>query len=463
MPDISDISKSIERKKQLDTNLLRYVKAMAGLYHRLSSMKLAMNYYMFAEQQIDEKDSDTRQVRELFGSLNEVILENVLADGNEALEQDMEKLSDIRSQIIATMEIVTAYVDRLAIYEHILNRVEFEFSDEEFDENYYENSFTNDIMHYIIEVNDAAVSNGRIGEMVTQLPMRLTRQKFFERLKDAFSLYKGNDLSSLNDFAYMVRTLSGIYEPEGFGVRFEYIHELYRELEQADYKDIDKAQYEKLSDILSIAAQAVTGLSDLYVNLMELVNDAYIILLTKEYAIMDSDEQAACHNILQSAMSLETQQEDVNDSFICLEGHQERVYNQISSNDYVIDTVLENLKDEAVQSGVYEAFQKLRQCAKLSSGSYFVVLADNPDIRTATQEDVERVYESILTPLQNSFAEHPTIFNRAVMAIVLGSLPVFFENVDEIQSYINTSLSQCRSRSERMACVKLIRMIIDEA
>lgn len=462
MRDITEISKAIERKKQLETNLPKFAANMKNLYFRLSSMKLSFNYYMFAEQM--QELSDTREIQELFDRLSEIVARQALQRVDDTVrKEDLEKLVLMRKDIIATMEVLTAYVDCLAIYEYLLNRLEFRFSEEEFDENYYETHFTNDIMHYILEKSDNTVTNQRICEIVSQLPIRLTRQKFFELLKDSFSLYVGSDLSAVEDFAYMIRTLSGVYVPEGMESRFPDIKEMYDILANADYANADKEEYERLADALSIATQIATGLSDLYMGLMELVNDTCVITLTADAAISEVEELEACRAILREAMDMDNDGVDINDCFIRLEGHQERVYAQISANDYIIDMVATTLNEEAREANVEEDFQQLRRCTRLTSGSLFVKLDEEGLERKATEEDVNRIYEEVLVLLQDSFKDRSVMINRAVMAIVLGSLPVFFNNVDEIQNYINTSLSQCRNQAERMACVTLIRMIIDEA
>lgn len=461
MHDISEISKAIEKKKQLDVNLPKYAAGLKTLYFRLSSMKLCFNYYMFAQQMDEQNGAD--EVKEIFDRLSPIVARQTFENADQTVrEEDIVTLRLMRKEIIAAMEILTAYVDRLSIYEYLLNRLEFRFSEEEFNENYYETHFTNDIMHYILENSDSTVTNQRICEIVSQLPMRLTRQKFFELLKDSFSLYVGSDYSAVEDFAYMIRTLSGVYMPEGMGTRFPDIKEMYDILADADYANADRAEYERLADALSVATEISSGLSDMYIGLMELVNDTYILAMTADAAITDAKELSACHGILREAMGKDSDT-DVNDCFIFLEGHQERVYNQISANDYIIDMVPASLKDEAKSAGVTEEYEVLRKCAKLCSGSLFVKTEEQGADRKAQKEDVAGIYEEILSLLQESFKDRSVMINRAVMAIVLGSLPVFFNSVDEIQNYINTSLSQCRNRAERMACVALIQMIINEA
>jgi hypothetical protein len=50
---------------------------------------------------------------------------------------------------------------------------------------------------------------------------------------------------------------------------------------------------------------------------------------------------------------------------------------------------------------------------------------------------------------------------RAVMATVLSQLPVFFNNTEEIQSYINISLMQCSDDAEQKATVEILKALME--
>ena len=46
---------------------------------------------------------------------------------------------------------------------------------------------TNEIMHYILSDKDNVVINGKISEIVGQLPVRMLKDRFFEHIRDAFT------------------------------------------------------------------------------------------------------------------------------------------------------------------------------------------------------------------------------------------------------------------------------------
>ena len=104
---------------------------------------------------------------------------------------------------------------------------------------------TNDLMHYILADKDNVVINSKISEVVGQLPMRLSRSKFFEYLKDAFSLYHGAQKGTIDDFAYALKTTAMLHKTKGFDTLFPEMYDIYQTLANADYANIEEAQYRR--------------------------------------------------------------------------------------------------------------------------------------------------------------------------------------------------------------------------
>ncbi|MGN0160410.1 MAG: hypothetical protein ACI4AQ_03370 [Lachnospiraceae bacterium] len=469
MADLVSISKDICKDKNVDRNLPLYLDNMSTLYSRFSYIKLAMNYYTFYDMIADAQDDVTRSIVKVLGSFNGIMEENLVHNsGKEDLENAVTRLMSIRESVTDTMDVVAAYVDRFTLYEYILNRIEHRFDDNVLDEDYYENRLANDIMRYILSDKDTVVMNGKIAEVVGQLPMRLTRKKFMELVKDAFSLYKGQDLSSLADFVYMLKSNSGIYEPEHMKEMFPDLFEILEHLKSYSYKEMDHDGYQKAYQELQYAVSFVTRTSDLYVSLMEIINDLLTILLLKNRTYMDTVEREQCIFILKNVMSCKEEgltddaAKDVTDCFIAFEGSQERIYSMISSNDYVLDEIKKSHMDIVAQMGLSVDFENLLMASRLSSGSNFVSLKNSEETGVAGEEDVEKAFSEYAQAMEECFKISGQIQNRAVMANVLSTLPVFFNNVNEIMSYIQTSLSQCSDMAEKKACVEIFTQMLEE-
>ena len=51
--------------------------------------------------------------------------------------------------------------------------------------------------------------------------------------------------------------------------------------------------------------------------------------------------------------------------------------------------------------------------------------------------------------------------NRAVMALIISKLPVFFNNITEIQDYVYNSLSNCTNKAEKNASIEIVKSLME--
>ena len=171
--------------------------------------RLALNYYMYYE----------------------VILEGDL------LSSRLERLSKTAS----AMEANTAYTDAFQAYEYVLNRLEGRFEPQLMGNRSVqpdEEEWTAEIMAYITDTDEAMVVNERIQSVVGQLPIRLTRNKFFAMVEEGLSVYKGGPVSSLDDMLYILRSEAMLARPEDMETGYEDLHSILREFERADFKAV---------------------------------------------------------------------------------------------------------------------------------------------------------------------------------------------------------------------------------
>lgn len=485
MRDLEYVAGELTKGKNLHLNLPGYANSMMSLYNGLAYIKFSMNYYTFFEMTKDTESgmAEDEKFTELMNKLNEIVDEEILSDmsdssdapkrESESASGNLEKLAGIREEIIKIMEVVTAYVDRLRIYEHVLNRIEYRFREEPFDDSYYNQELTNDLMHYIFSDNDSVAVNNRISEVIEQLPMRLTKNKFYEYIREAFTLYKDAQVGTIDDFAYTLGTTGMLYEPEGFDTMFPKVYELYKEIAGANYQDIAKGNYESAKARLTIAGDKMSDMADIYVMFAQLVNDLYTLLLSKQYVLGDVDETIRARrvisivaddfkrgNILNAAV-IDERLDDLTDDFISFEGKQERIGETVFANDFAVSSALEDYYDELVKEGLLEEYERLADIIKLQSGSDFVSLKeDKAKLEEAGREYTQKVCEELIEAFDTSFKTMDRIVRRAVMSSVLAQLPVFFNSVDEIQGYINMSLMFCSDISEKQACVEVFRLVM---
>lgn len=468
MSEINLMLKEITNKVNLETNLSKYSNYMMSQYNSLSYTKVALNYYTLADMVSEKKDISSKLVN-LVERLNVIIEKYVINQSVEDIEDGVMAIDSIRNEIMNIMNIVTSYADHFNLYEYILNRVEYRFVEDDYDDTYYKTDFGKDIMNYIVSERENNTINLKISEIVGQLPVRMTKNKFLELVSNTFTLYNGATNKSVDDFIYMLRTSSTISKPDGFETEFEEFYTIIKEFEQVDFKNIDKDTYDRCHDLLMIAAEKVYVLSDVFMLLEEVVNDVYVIILSNPYAMCDVEKNNATRNILKYAYSqyngikCDINDDNIDESFAKIEGEQERLSEIIMACEYVIDDVLNNSMDICQSLVLDKIYKTLGLIIKLQSSSIFIELNEEEvDSQIITEEDLETKKLNLLNELNVLFKDNSQLFNRAVMAVILSSLPVFFNSLQEVTDYVNNSLFACSDVAEKRAVEEVIRNIMFE-
>ena len=310
--------------------------------------------------------------------------------------------------------------------------------------------------------------NTKICETVRVLPVRMTKSKFFELLHSGMLVYKDGEKQSINDFLFMLRTTSMLDIDETAFTLSDDIKEIYRDFEKTDFSNITKDQYDDLSDKLKVATSFIENSINKYMMFAELINDVYVIILSNHYVLEFPKEHSACVNIIQTLYQRFLSSNPLGDDvevenyFMELEGKQEEYYRYFSTAENALEMVLDSYMDQVsalVLDAMYGALKIIRQ---LESGSIFVEFNSDIDTETATIDYIEEKYKDLKADFEDFFKKYPKLINRAIMAHVLSSLPIFFNNVDEIKGYIAQSISQCSDKAEKLACVEIFHSLMEE-
>ncbi len=417
MSRLRQIAKEIEKRKNLEINLPKYMNTMVSTYYSYGYVHMALNYYTWGEVLTEDKELPA-SIKELAMGLNQVIkgqvLQGVFPD---RLEHGIEVVDKIRSGIIKQMNIVTSYAEHFQIYEYILNRIEFQFNQASYPEGYTEESFVQEIMDYITSDKEGYVIHSKINEIVSELPMRMARQRYFEIVKDSLSLYLGNEKANFQDMIYMLRSgsaLDNLLETTG---EWEKLYHIYTQLTQADFQNMEEEEFKKLQEQMNFVSDYIKHIGDMYMRTQEIVNDVYMILLSMPYAMAETNEIENCKKI--------------------------------------ITYVLEKMESEK------KLYLSLKQMAKLSSDSIFIELYQTRDTTRVDEEYLEQEIQHFMESMEDSFQKNPKIVNRARMAATLQQLPVFFRNLDECREYIEQALGNCSNKQEKLASVYLIYQLME--
>lgn len=463
------IANEILKKKNLKQNLPVYNEYMESMYNSFANICFAFNYYTYWEMKCDSAKSDCSELAKITLDLNSIIKKYVDIKDKSELTRS---ISDIRNKIISDMKILTAYADIFDRFEYLLNRIEYKFSEAEIPLKYSDEDFTRNIMQYITSDNDSVVINTKISEIIAELPMRMAKNKFFEHLNEGFGIYKETDKKSLDDFIYMMSSSAMIYIPKNLTESFNDIASIYSEMKNADYMNLTSEQYDDFHNKINYASSFIQENVNNYMIMQQIVNDLYSLVITSPYITDNNEEYEYCSNIINWVIkrfdSDDTSypENEVEDSLVNLEGMQERFHEKYMQYEYVLDFIKTDIADEITDKNIKEELITLFSDQVLLSDSLFVELEGNTQVineQTLTEQYFEEKKNSFFESTKVFFDNHDRLVNRAVMASIISSLPVFFNNISELQDYIYNSLNSCRDTAEKAACIEIISSIIEQA
>lgn len=453
------VIRDIRNGKDPEKNMVLFADYLCSLCYRFSNICLSMNYYVF--QQVLNDGLEDKELLKLTEDVNKVISCGII--GDDASGDMVGLIEEVRSKIISTMKVLTSYTDIFSRYEYVINRVEYRFSEEELPEQYTDENFTRKLMNYIVADEDSVVINSRISEVIAELPIRMTKSKFFERLNEGINVYKDTDKKSFEDFLYMVRSCAMIELPDEKDDFFDDLKSIHNTLIHMDYENITVEEYQSLKEKINYTAVFIGDTVNLYMMLQQIVNNVYAILITKPYVKDFGEEDNICKSIISSInKGFEGENTVDEELFIGLEGMQEKVYEEYMSCEYVLDDIKER-KSANMDADLKNQYDILFKSEVLLSESLFVEFVGNTiDDSVMDNKYFEQKKREFLEEVEEFFKTHNRAVNRAVMSVIISSLPIFFNNLEELQDYIYNSLDSCRQKAEKMACVEILNSAIEE-
>lgn len=453
------VIRDIRNGKDPEKNMVLFADYLCSLCYRFSNICLSMNYYVF--QQVLNDGLEDKELLKLTEDVNKVISCGII--GDDASGDMVGLIEEVRSKIISTMKVLTSYTDIFSRYEYVINRVEYRFSEEDLPEQYTDENFTRKLMNYIVADEDSVVINSRISEVIAELPIRMTKSKFFERLNEGINVYKDTDKKSFDDFLYMVRSCAMIELPDEKDDFFDDLKSIHNTLIHMDYENINVEEYQSLKEKINYTAVFIGDTVNLYMMLQQIVNNVYAILITKPYVKDFGEEDNICKSIISSInKGFEGASTVDEELFIGLEGMQEKVYEEYMSCEYVLDDIKER-KSADMDADLKNQYEILFKSEVLLSESLFVEFVGNTiDDSAMDNKYFEQKKREFLEEVEEFFKTHNRAVNRAVMSVIISSLPIFFNNLEELQDYIYNSLDSCRQKAEKMACVEILNSAIEE-
>lgn len=464
--ETKNLYQNILKNKQLEESLPGFLGSLADKYHTQAAVRLALHYYSFYESYCDEGEHWNEAIGKLLDQLNQVIGKNIVSSQSGLEHEEAIRTVDkLRSEIIRRMKLLTSYLDVCSIREYILNRIEYRFK--ETDSLEEDEEFAREILQFIFDSQDNVVINDRIKEVIGQLPIRMTKLKFFDLIRGSIREYIGASQDTLESYLYILRSSALLEVKKEPDPIYPGLQELKKTLFGQDYKNITAEEYEKADQELKEAAAFLEAEIDIYYILQEIVNEVYTLLLCEPYAGMSvsTHEQAgkAALEVVRELNSLfgnglkQEPPADLLKHFEALEGIQEEMSYDLTVLEEALYQVDLSHRKLAESIMVDKLLNILLLSMDLLSNSLFIDFYEIRSKLIISEVKAGEEAELLIGELTKLLGNCDRMVSRAIMANVLNKVPVFFGSHKEVMDYVLNSLEQCTDLAEKAACFEIIR------
>lgn len=459
MKDIRGLVRDISRGVEPDRNLPAYGRAMAENITNYVALELTFSVCILSES-VQEYDRISPQEKQVYEEVMELV---ELAAGDTPDDTALAARADeLRKRITAVMEAFTSYADHMICYGYVMERLAFRFEKQdklaeefsELDEDY----LLNRIMMFLGVNQDQKATLGRIQDLMGIIPVRMTKNALFDRISRALSLCKGADRQSLESFIYKIRSLAMLHPVEACEVPAEEIINYIKQMEHTDFSALDETDFHRLEHTMKACNRTISEVTEYFYSLQEIVNFVYALCIVRGHGGGVSVEYKDCMGILRQIRTDGYGDERL----VSLEGKIEQCVENCNVLWAVFDEIMESHGQMLSEQGLSARMKEYGIIRKLISDSLFIEISESTDDGVVDEGTVKQACAEITSELTDLFCGLPKVVRRAVMAQILGGLPVEFSSGDELCEYVRTNLFGCQDPCEKAAALLEIREMIEE-
>ncbi len=475
---LKNVVKNIEKKKEPEVNIPLFLNGMNERYNRVATVRLIFNYFSFYQALSNEtfKETDTglkKEIHELSKNVSLLLCAYIAGkyNGYERIGL-LKSLGELRNKNTEIVSKITYFVDALILKEHVLNRIEYSFKEPDASiKNANDSDLADSCVNYIFEDKDPVNVNSKILEVMAELPVRMTKGRFFDLLKDGLKLYKTADKLSLDNLKDSIESGAALKFSAEDIKDFGDVYEIYKQLENADYSNLDESTFNNLISGLNFARLYINDNIDSFLILQDIINDFYIIAVSDQYLVKQITEEEKLKTTVNAIdiNNLDSESfagvlETLTPLFESLEGVQESISEELMSYDYTTDLIQKDYTSMVKDMMLQSLLNALKLMTALSSGSSFVKIENENENEDSSDFDpliyIEKLGNALEEEFTKAFESDSKPVVRARMAKAISKLPVSFNSANEIVSYIHSSLDDCRNEAEKYAVRELLMQIV---
>lgn len=422
--------------------------------NRCASVLLPLNLYQYFEMDADGQFKFTEGASDVLDSVIGAIR------GREA------DLYHVRDEITRRMKSIMFYLDEFSVFEYILVRTggRFEKTDEP------ETDIANEVNRLVNDIRtlkDKSLVQTNVVMITSQLPIRFTKQKFFDMTAENFEIYTGLQRGAADDFYENLLSYAGIPCASTEKDLYPELTEAEKKLVAADYRNLSADEYEDLKDGYNEASDIIRATVDCYSQLIKVVNTLIVLNETSEYETPESKEIAGAMAKMYDKVTQALENDDpsivgddVPEAFSVLEGKLEKYVDEKNRLEGKYEKGGKNMENEA-------SVKDINMFMMLSESPFAELLKDelSEDEKLRLEAADDGYIHSLASDWEEKFriataGESMTLIH-ARMAGALGQMLPIFDDINKFKTYMETTLLNTSDRAEREGSIRQIRNLFE--
>ncbi len=356
-----------------------------------------------------------------------------------------------RKAITNITDKLVMYCEHFKIFSDVLSRMLISENDEKkpapYDTN-QEAALVDQIIFSLARYREPARRNMELMQYISLLPVRMTKNRFFDRIRTAVAYYKDNSKQDFDEYIEKLR-MSGLLHNNGIESEElrKYDEEWDRCVSILKNPSLSTGVESQLWDDTEKRLEELEESVDLQSMLQDIVNLIYAAAITEKYRMEPSKAYLDSMEIIRESLD-GTKNED---NLISLEGKIEKAYEAFSK---IEDSAARRKKLTEHEPGNQKEIERIKDIQTillLNSGSRFADTVKQENGETADKQYIAEKTEKLIEDFERQFLKYPKKLRWAIMRNVMNDLPFPFENIDEIREYMLSSLVQCKDKTEKRA------------
>lgn len=358
----------------------------------------------------------------------------------------------IKEELKKLVAVLTAYGDQITFLENVYFKTRY--TDEKMMALDTDETFSQRVVETLMLEENSAEIREHLKFIYPELPMRMTKNKFFGFVDQYFDRLKGINVEDVKNHVQLLKETFDPRVVEGYG---EYVEQIAVELKRVEdvLRDGNTADKDSAYHFLYHLTEDKNELLEDALDIAELLNHLVGISLCE----LEKDNQG--FGIFNQLVERPSDEEQLASLFEAIEVS----YEPLGEHLLKVSQVIEHLQSkESLIRQLDKAFMlnELIYAFELSKEGYFIERPHKKSEIVPNLKELALIKAELIELMESTFASEERLFRRSRMSLMMSVFQIVHTSGQEIYDYIYQAISSCDVKGEKIMSMQNIYSYIND-